>query len=287
MLVPYNVDVPMERLPYANWALVTITILITLFNWIPKHKHKTHAETTPQERREKEEFERDDQREEEDSQLDEAGPLALHRDAIGWWQPLSYAFVHGDILHIVGNMIFLFVFGNAINAKIGHLPFLSLYFSLAIFTGVMWLFFGGEGPPLVGASGAIMGTVGVFLVLYPRNDVQIFYLGLGGAGFFAISSYWLIALAMLSDLLGTLGLKASRIAYVCHLSGELVGVAIGLGLVLLHMVATSEWEENILQSLGFMPTIDRYGFEAQAASLAISKKKKVKRKKAPRVDEGN
>src|SRR5262249_26212016 len=85
---------------------------------------------------------------------------------------ITHAFVHGGFLHLLGKLIFLFAFGNAINAKLGHVVYLACYFFFAILAGLGWMLLG-NGVPVVGASGAIMGIAGMFFVLYPFNELAI------------------------------------------------------------------------------------------------------------------
>src|SRR5215468_1620795 len=73
-------------------------------------------------------------------------------------------FAHDGLGHLLGNMLFLFVFGNAVNAKLGHVQFLICYFLIGMLEGVVWMLLGPG--PAIGSSGAIMGIVGMFLVFY-------------------------------------------------------------------------------------------------------------------------
>lgn len=145
MLIPYTVDVPMQRWPFASFALIGFTIII--------------------------------------SSLILAGII----EPAGWMVigPGEYfsiaslfgnLFVHGDPLHLLGNMVFLFAFGNAINAKLRHILFLMSYLAIGAFEGIIWSLIA-DGPAL-GASGAIMGMMGmmgIFIIYYPRNDVSVGY----------------------------------------------------------------------------------------------------------------
>jgi len=246
MLILYNVDVPMGRLPMANWVLIGITCVISIPNLLmpgptiaddpsnlpPVQQLLRQLETPPP-------------------------PLSLQRDDFSVLQLVSYVFVHADAGHLLGNMIFLFVFGNAINAKLGHLRFLLLYFLLGAVAGVAWLLFG-PGKVLIGASGAIMGIAGVFLVLYPRNDVKIFYLNMAGIGTSSIPSYCVLLLAMAFDLLGTFLGGGGGVAYACHLGGEGAGIAAAIGLLLGGQVKSTRDEENLLQALGIQESGRRF-----------------------------
>jgi membrane associated rhomboid family serine protease len=195
MFIPYNVDVPMERWPIANWLLISVTCIVsvvvfvaiansTIFSY-PRH-------------------------------LDW---FILQRgDDFSFVQMLGNIFAHAGIGHLLGNMIFLFCFGNAINAKLGHFKFLGIYILLGIVADIGWLVLG-SGEAAVGASGAIMGIVGMFFVLYPKNDVSVFY-WLLRPGSFSLSSYWLILLYLGFDLWGLLS-EGEGVAYMAHLAGAL------------------------------------------------------------------
>src|SRR5271166_1799251 len=193
MLLPYTVDVPMYRLPLANWVLIGITSLVSLSilfsEWASQESVHSPKPLRYQQNKKlsKEEF--DELIDEiERSSRDSLPAMALNRNDFSLVQLFTYVFVHGDLLHLAGNMMFLFVFGNAVNAKLGHGLFVACYFLLGAFSGACWLIFS-NGIALVGASGAIMGLVGIFFVLFPKNDVQIFSMfSLAWTGDFRISA---------------------------------------------------------------------------------------------------
>src|SRR5436190_457990 len=90
---------------------------------------------------------------------------------------------------------------------------ISLLILTGAFASLAWLLLG-AGSAMVGASGAIMGIVGIFLVLFPKNDVNLFYwFGAGFVGSVNIAALWLILLYMIGDLLGTLA-EGSAVAYI-------------------------------------------------------------------------
>ena len=85
---------------------------------------------------------------------------------------LTAMFLHGGWLHLLGNMLFLLVFGNNVEDRLGRLRYLGFYLLCGYAaTYVFALFFAGSSTPLVGASGAIAGVLGAYLVLFPRARV--------------------------------------------------------------------------------------------------------------------
>jgi membrane associated rhomboid family serine protease len=255
MFLPFTVDVPMARLPLANWALIAVTSLISLAMFVSDRPSDwdlpDNLELPPPQNKKNwsdAEWQKFARQFEERLQKTVAPPWSLVPARFSVVQLLSHQLVHGDLLHLVGNMIFLFVFGNAVNAKLGHVMFLGSYFLLGALGGLAWLAFG-DGRPMLGASGAIMGIVGMFLVLFPRNDVSVLYFWWGGGGSFELPAFWVILAYMAFDLLGTLR-AGEGIAYVSHLAGELVGIALVVTLILVGFIRSTRYEENLLEAMG-------------------------------------
>ena len=169
-------------------------------------------------------------------------------------------------------MIFLFVFGNAVNAKLGHGLFIAAYFLLGALAAVAWLVLG-HGMALVGASGAIMGLVGIFFVLFPRNDVQILYLfSLFWTGTFCISACWVILFYMGCDLYGTLSGGGGAVAYIAHVAGGLGGMALAIALLTSGWIESDYSEENLLQVLGMQEKQARRKKKARRPERVLKKK---------------
>jgi membrane associated rhomboid family serine protease len=228
MIFPYNVDVPMPRWPIANWALIAATSAVFLIFGVSK-----------------------------DDAL-----LALWRgDDFRWWQPLTYTLLHADIIHLAGNMLFLFVFGNAVNARFGHALYLALYALLSVVSGLAWLLIDADGVVLLGASGAIMGVVGAFLVYYPRNDISVFYwLGMIWTGTFQVSSYVMILIYVAWDLVSYFLMRGmDGVAYISHLIGAGAGVALAALVLQIGLVKPGAGEETLFSKRDRRPPSRRAG----------------------------
>lgn len=87
-----------------------------------------------------------------------------------WWQILTHAFLHGNLLHLLFNMMGLWFAGRVVERVMGTGRFLVLYFAAAILGGLFQMAFGGPGP-LVGASGAVFGVLIAFAMLFPQSQV--------------------------------------------------------------------------------------------------------------------
>ncbi len=201
MLLPYVVDVPMKRLPIANWAIIAVTIAVGFPSWADWSGYCEELATSE----------------------DLPFLILIREDGFHWSQLLGHLFGHAGIGHLLGNMWMLFLYGNAVNAKVGQIQYVLLYFAVGILDGLIWLWVG-DGPATLGASGAVMGMIGAFVVLYPRNDVTVFYwLGFVRAGTFEVSAYIVIAIYVLLDLIGFIGPRMDNTNHLAHLAGAALG----------------------------------------------------------------
>ena len=87
---------------------------------------------------------------------------------------LTYMFFHGDIFHLLGNMLFLWVFGDNVEDAMGHAKFLFFYLACGVFAGLFhaWMLPDSD-LPLIGASGAVAGVIAAYLMLHPRVRVWV------------------------------------------------------------------------------------------------------------------
>ena len=85
-------------------------------------------------------------------------------------------FVHGGLAHLVGNLLFLWIFGDNVEDRLGHGRFLAFYFLCGVIAALAQLVLDPDSTvPMVGASGAIAGVMGAYLVLYPRSRVLMLF----------------------------------------------------------------------------------------------------------------
>jgi membrane associated rhomboid family serine protease/pSer/pThr/pTyr-binding forkhead associated (FHA) protein len=162
------------------------------------------------------------------------------------YQLLTHALLHGDLLHIAGNMLFLMVFGTRVNALLGNLKTAIIYPALAIAGGVGHLLASRhEFPsPMLGASGAIMGLAGMYLVLFPVYRVHMaIWMRFGlFTGFklawklFALRGFWVVLFYIAFDVLATVLGSEDHVAHWAHLGGFIVGALLALALLLTRVV---------------------------------------------------
>lgn len=227
MLIPYQVDVPMRCRPFANVGIILLTI-VYYFGFqgdalTPSNATMAFVGA-------------------EEPVYD--SPLIL----TGWhvFGMVGHTLLHAGIFHLFGNMLFLWVFGNAICAKIGQVGYVFVYAALAWMAAASFLVL--DGGSAVGASGAINGIVGVFLVWYPLNSISCIYWFYIRGGTFSVSSYWMILLWLAFDTFGLVS-EGGGVAYSAHVGGLVAGVALGTVLLKLRLVEMTQDERSLLDVL--------------------------------------
>ena len=149
-----------------------------------------------------------------------------------WYQFITCMFLHGDFMHIVGNMIFLFIFGDNVEERLGHLGYVFFYLVSGIGASAFYVFLTGNSMiPCVGASGAIFGVVAAFAILSPHVRVRMLWWWWIRGGTFLISAKFLVAFWVVEQLVYyyvTAGFGGG-IAYAAHLGGALFGALVAIG----------------------------------------------------------
>ena len=137
---------------------------------------------------------------------------------------VTYQFLHGGWMHILGNMLFLWVFGDNLEDEMGHLGFLAFYLGTGIAAaGAEWLAGPGSPVPMVGASGAVAGVMGGYLLLYPkaRVDTLVFWVLVPIKAWIVLGIWF--ALQIGNGVLSLAG--PAEVAYWAHAGGFLAGIA--------------------------------------------------------------
>ncbi|MCA9736953.1 MAG: rhomboid family intramembrane serine protease [Gemmatimonadetes bacterium] len=139
---------------------------------------------------------------------------------------LTSMFLHGSWMHLIGNMWFLWIFGNNVEDSMGHLRYLAFYLLTGLLAaGAHVLSDPGSGIPTVGASGAISGIMGGYLVLYPRARVKtlvpVLVLLILNVPAWAMLGYWFVVQLLSS---ATQSATGGGIAFWAHIGGFLAGV---------------------------------------------------------------
>lgn len=140
---------------------------------------------------------------------------------------ITYQFLHADWMHLLGNMLFLYVFGPNVEDRLGRFWFLLFYLVGGVVSGLAHV--ATDQSPVIGASGAISAVTGAYLALFPRTHLRVllwFFI----IGVYSIPAWWLIALAIAKDLVFS-GIGEDNVARVAHLGGYAFGLAVCLSLL--------------------------------------------------------
>lgn len=156
-------------------------------------------------------------------------------------QLITHAFLHADILHLLSNLVFLLIIGSRVNALIGNVGALIVYPLLAVIAALAQMAdMRDDMPaPMLGASGAIMGLAGMYLVFFPINRVHValwarvpFTLFRLALKLFECRGFWILLFYVAFDVLYTIVNVEDGVAHWAHLGGFLAGMAFGLVLLL-------------------------------------------------------
>ena len=138
---------------------------------------------------------------------------------------ISSMFIHGGFLHIIGNMLYLWIFGNNIEDRVGHMRFVLFYLVCGLIAGVSHIATDpGSMVPMVGASGAISGILGAYLLLFPRARILTLLI----FGFFIrlveIPAVIVLSLWIILQLVNAHFSSGAGVAWFAHIGGFFAGL---------------------------------------------------------------
>ena len=157
-----------------------------------------------------------------------------------WWTVLTSMFMHGGWFHLLGNMWFLWVFGNNIEDSMGHARFVVFYLLCGVAAAAAQVLAGPNSVvPMVGASGAISGVMGAYILLYPRVRVHTlvtlgFFVTTVALPAYVMLGYWFL-LQLLMGAVGSVSRVEGGVAVWAHVGGFVVGM------LAIHLFANREY----------------------------------------------
>lgn len=140
---------------------------------------------------------------------------------------ITYAFLHGSIWHLLGNMLFLWIFGDNIEDKLGHLRYLEFYIlgaiASALVQGGVNFINGSQHIPMIGASGAISAVIAAYLIMFPKAKIiTLIFISLIPLPAWVFIGLWFI----LQFVMAFFNFGSSEgVAYFAHIGGFLFGLA--------------------------------------------------------------
>ena len=216
MILPIRTSIQPRRTPYINYALIIVNVIIFFLEYHvdPRAGGLTFRPWVQQ--------------------------FMLNAERPYLWQFISYAFLHAGFMHIAGNMFFLYLFGNNVNDKLGHIGYLSFYLAGAVFSGIGHIFI--SGASVLGASGAVAAVTGAYLVLFPQTLITVIYWFLF-IGTMELPALYFIAFKLIIwDNMIESRLAPSNIAFGAHLAGYAFGIAAMVVLLATHIISGSNYD---------------------------------------------
>jgi len=228
VFIPYRVDVPFDRRPVMNWIILLGAVAVFALQILAIANALADDPDAP---------------------ISSASGSMMQFVLQSWSLRglFGYMWLHGDLFHLLGNMLFLWLFGNAVCSKLGNRVYLPTYIGLGVFAGLCHLIFATGG--VIGASGAINGIVGMYLIFFPHNDISCCFLVIWYPVRFSLSSYWMILLWFALDIVGLLR-GSGGVAYVAHVSGFLAGFVLAIVMLKTGLVEMQRDDTTLIELLG-------------------------------------
>ena len=200
LLIPIGDENPKERIPFVNWAFLAINILVFFLAGFPQPRESVLVD------------------------------YALYPSHPSAWTMLTSMFLHANILHLLGNMVFLWIFGDNVEDKLGHVLYAIFYLACGYSADLLHLLTSGAVDiPTIGASGAISGVIGAYVVMFPQARVKLFLWVYIFANVYMVRSFWWIGFWFLEQLVfgvADLNGRGGGVAYWAHIGGFIAGVVV-------------------------------------------------------------
>ena len=212
MMIPYKDDNPAQTAPVVTGALIAINVAVFLFFRLQGGRAFEAAVfefgLIPRELW--------------------SGSLQGSEAVLPPLSLITGMFMHGGFLHLIGNMLYLWIFGNNVEDYLGHFRFLIFYLGCGLIASAAHIVFNlGSTVPMVGASGAIAGVLGAYLVLYPWARVHalvfiFFFVTTIMIPAWVLLGFWFLLQAM-NTLPALGGATGGGVAYLAHVGGFVAG----------------------------------------------------------------
>ena len=215
---PIGTDRPLRSTPWVNYALIAVNLLVFVY-MIGLGAAGTMKFQT-------------------DWMLFPSGPHSVQGPEL--WQYITYQFLHAGFTHIVSNMTFLYAFGNVVEDRLGKVGYLFFYLACGVVAGLVHGLT--SDAPVLGASGAVAGVSGAFLVLFPRTYVTIFAWIFLYIDTFEVTGMTLIVFFIALDVIMQFLGSPMQVAYSAHLAGYAIGFTVAVGLLATRLLERERYD---------------------------------------------
>lgn len=212
-MIPIRDENPTRHFPFVTVGLIAINVVVGLYSFVqPPAWYQAFIDTYG------------------------AVPVRITRDwnllpalPTQWLTLFTSMFLHGGVMHLAGNMLYLWIFGNNVEDHLGHIKFFFFYFFCGLIAALSH--YAGDitsNIPMVGASGAISGVLGAYVILYPHARVVTMIWFFVFLRFIPIPAWIVLGVWFVMQLSGVLGGGEGGVAWWAHIGGFIAGLLIVL-----------------------------------------------------------
>lgn len=163
-----------------------------------------------------------------------------------YYSMITAMFLHGGFMHLAGNMLFLWIFGDNLEEQLGHIRYLTFYIAVGLAAGFAQILTDPSSPvPVVGASGAIAGVMGAYLLLFPKAKIDILIIIVVFFRIFPVPAWIMLGLWFAIQLFSGVSISSegAGVAYWEHAGGFIAGMLFVVPLWL-RLGGTAYWNVN-------------------------------------------
>ena len=233
MLFPIRTDRPLRTTPAVNYALIATNVVVFLLTASSVEKASMMV-----------------------GEVFSWSVVAEHFPVVNYYlhtaeprleQFITSAFLHADLWHLLGNMVFLFVFGNSLEDRLGKVGYLFFYLAGAVLAGLAHVAAesaAAENPliggVMLGASGAVCSVTGAYMALFPMSRVTLLIFAII-VGFIDVPSLWFVLFFFVQDAV-QYATRAGSVAYLAHIGGTIYGFLLGMSLLWLRFLPREPYD---------------------------------------------
>ncbi len=233
MLFPIRTDRPLRTTPVINYLLIAVNVAVFLLTGASVERASLLMREVMSW-----------------SAVAEHFPVVnfyLHTAEPRLEQFITSAFLHADIWHLLGNMVFLYVFGNSLEDRLGKVGYLFFYLAGAVLAGLAHVTAESAaadnpliGGVMLGASGAVCSVTGAYMALFPMSRVTLLVFMII-VGFIDVPSLWFVLFFFIQDAV-QYATRAGSVAYLAHIGGTIYGFLLGMSLLWLRFIPREPYD---------------------------------------------
>jgi membrane associated rhomboid family serine protease len=240
MVMPLSDEHPTQIVPVVNYVIIALNVLVFFLQQSRPESFTIAYAATPYEISHNVDIERPVVLSREVAEQDTVGRIQLRPEEQVvpqapvpfpvWLTLFTSMFMHGGLAHLGGNMLYLWIFGDNVEEVLGHVRYLLVYLACGVSASLAHIALAPDSLiPSLGASGAIAGVMGMYIIWFPNNRVRVLALRtiMWMPALFVIGLWIVMQLVLGMGELSTAG-QQGGVAYAAHVGGAAAGILVGL-----------------------------------------------------------